>query len=251
MIEYFSHDYNARNDLNLKKLLMGEGLSGIGLYWCLVEMLYENDGYINLEDIPTIAFDLRTSVLKINNLINKYNLFCKNDFQFFSNSVLERMNARNEKSEKAKKSAEERWKKEENANAMRTQCERNTNAMRVKSECNAIKEKESKENKSKLKENKYIESKQVSNIKKEEINIHTHESYEELLDEFSVKGEYRKAMFRFIAHLKVSFGIVMLNERLENLIVKLDLKFKNDIDKINAIDDAIIKGFKRLDLECE
>ena len=138
MSEYFSHDYNARNDLNMKKLFMGEGLQGIGLYWCLVEMLYEKNGYIDLEYIPIIAFDLRTTEEIVNNVIDKYNLFCKNDTHFFSNSVLKRLDMRNEKSEKAKKSANARW--------------NNTNAMRTHTESNAIKEKERKENKIKDKE---------------------------------------------------------------------------------------------------
>jgi predicted phage replisome organizer len=95
-----------------------------------------------------------------------------------------------------------------------------------------------------------IVSKQVSNLKKEEeTNIRTCESYDELLEDFGVFGEYRNAVFRFIAHLKVSFGIVMLNDRLENLIIKLDRTCDEDLDKVKAIDDAIVKGYKKL--ECE
>ena len=131
MSEYFSHDYNARNDLNMKKLFMGEGLSGIGLYWCLVEMLYEKNGYIDLEYIPIIAFDLRTTEETVHRVIDKYELFCKNDTHFFSNSVLKRLEMRNEKSEKAKSSANARW--------------NNANAMRTHSESNAIKENKIKE----------------------------------------------------------------------------------------------------------
>ena len=138
MSEYFSHDYNARNDLNMKKLFMGEGLSGIGLYWCLVEMLYEKNGYIALDYIPIIAFDLRTTEETVHRVIDKYELFRKNDTHFFSNSVLKRLEMRNEKSEKAKSSANARW---NNANALRTHSE--SNAIKE----NKIKEKENKEKK--------------------------------------------------------------------------------------------------------
>lgn len=138
MSEYFSHDYNARNDLNMKKLFMGEGLSGIGLYWCLVEMLYEKNGYIALDYIPIIAFDLRTTEETVHRVIDNYELFCKNDTHFFSNSVLKRLEMRNEKSEKAKSSANARW---NNANALRTHSE--SNAIKE----NKIKEKENKEKK--------------------------------------------------------------------------------------------------------
>jgi predicted phage replisome organizer len=98
-------------------------------------------------------------------------------------------------------------------------------------------------------EKEYLVSKQVSNLKKELTNIHACESYDEVLEGFGVFGEYRNAVFRFIAHLKVSFGIVMLNDRLENLIIKLDRSYDEDSYKVNVIDDAIVKGFKKL--ECE
>ena len=99
-------------------------------------------------------------------------------------------------------------------------------------------------------------SKQASNLK-ENINNNARacertfkrEDYNDLLDEFGVYGEYRDSVFRFISHLKVNFNLVMLNERLENLIVKLDRLYDSDNDKVKILDDAIIKGYKRL--ECE
>lgn len=94
--------------------------------------------------------------------------------------------------------------------------------------------------------------KQVSNLKEKEIinSAHARESYDDLLDAFGVRGEYRSAVFRFIGHLKVNFNLVMLNDRLEDLIIKLDRVYDEDIDKATAIDDAIVKGYKRLDCEC-
>ena len=153
MIEYFSHDYNARNDLNIKKLFMGEGLSGLGLYWCIVEMLYENGGYIELGLIPTIAYELRTSEEQINNVITKYDLFSKNKAKFWSDGVLKRLKTRNDKSEKARQNASARWdknkgQKEEcdgNAMAMQWQCDRN--ATRMRPQCYKRKEKKRKRNK--------------------------------------------------------------------------------------------------------
>ena len=100
------------------------------------------------------------------------------------------------------------------------------------------------------------EYKQVSNLKEREItNTYARErkfqtDYDELLDDFGVRGEYREAVFRFIGHLKVNFNLVMLNDRLENMIIRLDQRYDEDIDKAKAIDDAIVKGYKRLDCEC-
>lgn len=158
MSEYFSHDYNARNDLNMKKLFMGEGLAGIGLYWCIVEMLYEKGGYIELDYIPIIAFDLRTTEEVVHNVIEKYGLFTSNDTHFYSNGVLNRLNLRAEKSEKARKSIEARWKKAKENNG------ENTDEIRTYKESITIKEKKSKENKNreKNKEKEIVKEKTAS-----------------------------------------------------------------------------------------
>lgn len=150
MSEYFSHDYNARNDLNMKKLFMGEGLAGIGLYWCIVEMLYEKGGYIELDYIPIIAFDLRTTEEVVHNVIERYGLFNSNDTHFYSTGVLNRLNLRAEKSEKARKSIEARWEKAKANNG------ENTNVIRTYNGSNTIKEKESKENKNESKEKEIV-----------------------------------------------------------------------------------------------
>lgn len=90
----------------------------------------------------------------------------------------------------------------------------------------------------------YLVSKKVSN-KKEKI-----QSYDEIFDEFGIKGFYRETVIEFIKQLKVSFGIVMLNDRLENLLIKLDFKYGNDDKaKTEEVRRAINNGYKRL--ECE
>ena len=148
MKEYFSHDYNARNDIKLKKLFMQLGLQGIGLYWCLVEMLYEKGGYVELDYIPIIAFDLRIDESIINSVIDEFDLFEKNETHFYSESIIKRLQIRQDKSEKAKNSANARWSKyDSNTNEMQTQCKRITNEMQTDSDCNA-KENKIKENKS-------------------------------------------------------------------------------------------------------
>lgn len=143
MKEYFSHDYHARDDLNMKKLLMSKGMAGIGLYWCLVELLYESGGYIKLETIPVIAFELRVSEKDIESLISDFGLFCIENEKFHSNGVLKRLEIRFEKSEKARQSAAVRWNKSEV----------NANALQSDSEGNAIKEKKSKEKEKKINKN--------------------------------------------------------------------------------------------------
>ena len=134
--QYFSHDYNARNDSKLVSLQMKLGMEGLGIYWCLVEMLYESGGEIMLSECERIAFELRTDIKNIESVISDFSLFKKDKKVFFSESVNYRLQIRKDKSIKASASASARW---NNANGMRTHSERNANGV-------LIKEKKSKEN---------------------------------------------------------------------------------------------------------
>jgi hypothetical protein len=132
---YFSHDFNARTDNKIKLLLKEKGWTGYGLFWAIVEDLYNNANALPL-DFESIAFDLRTQDTGIiESIINDYDLF-KNDGQFFwSESVQRRLDEREERSVKARQSANKRW--------------NNANAMQSHSEGNAIKERKGKEIKGK------------------------------------------------------------------------------------------------------
>jgi hypothetical protein len=99
---YFSHDYNARNDKEMVKVRMKMGMEGIGLYWCIVEMLYEENGYLLRSEYERISFELRSDLNRITMLIESFALFKFDDEKFWSTSVLDRLKIRKEKSEKAK-----------------------------------------------------------------------------------------------------------------------------------------------------
>lgn len=140
MKEYFSHDYNARNDTKLVKLFMKYKLEGIGAYWCIIEMLYEEGGYLLRSEYERIAFELRTEKSVIKSIIEDFELFQKDAKKFWSITALERLNKRIEKSEKARESVQKRWKK----------YERNTNVKQLKNDGNTSKVKESKGKESKV-----------------------------------------------------------------------------------------------------
>lgn len=143
---YFSHDYSARNDPKLQKVLMKLGQAGKGVYWDLIEMLYEEGGYLLLEECESYAFALRTDTKCIAQLINDFDLFQNDGKKFWSDSVLKRLFLREEKSKKAAKSASIRWKKHKHdANAS----ESDANALRPQYDSNAIKEKKGKDIKEK------------------------------------------------------------------------------------------------------
>jgi hypothetical protein len=90
-------------------------------------------------DYEGIAYDLRSDSDLVASVVNDFDLFIFNGDYFGSNSVQERLEQRNDKSAKARKSASYRW---ENANALQTQSDSNAKKERKGKE---IKGKEIKE----------------------------------------------------------------------------------------------------------
>jgi len=122
MKNFFSHDEGARNDPKLIKVLMRLGQAGKGVYWDIIEMLYEQDGYLMLSECDSYAFALRTESNLLQSLIHDFGLFENDGEKFWSNSALIRLERRKGKSLKAAESAAKRW---QNADAMRTHSESN------------------------------------------------------------------------------------------------------------------------------
>lgn len=131
---YFSHDYNARNDVKIKKLLFKHGLLGYGIFWALIEELYNNTNVLPL-DYDSISFDLRIDKLILQSIINDFDLFQIDENSFGSLSVQNRLEERNLKSKKARESIAKRW--------------NNTNVLQPNNKGNTIKERKGKENKGK------------------------------------------------------------------------------------------------------
>lgn len=107
---YFSHDHNARNDPKLLKVRQHEDWFGYGLYWGIVEILYEQGGRIRLDEMDAIAFDLRISLEKLGKFFNDYpDLFTVDNEFVTSESALRRMNEIKSRSKINKKNAEAGW----------------------------------------------------------------------------------------------------------------------------------------------
>jgi uncharacterized phage protein (TIGR02220 family) len=150
---YFSHDYNTRTDPKIKRLLQKHGILGYGIFWALVEDLYQNANALPT-DYESIAYDLRTECELVKSIVNDFDLFKIIGDTFQSLSIERRLVERSEKSNKAKVSANARWNKVKDANAFN----KDANALLMQSDSNAIKE--SKEKESKEKESKEKESKE-------------------------------------------------------------------------------------------
>jgi len=114
---YFSHDYNARNDEKIKLLIRKHGMFGYGVFWAIVEELYNNANALRTH-YDSISYDLRTDEDLIKSIVEDFGLFVIDGDFFGSISIERRLEERNMKSIKARESAIKRWSK----------CERNANA---------------------------------------------------------------------------------------------------------------------------
>ena len=133
-LPYITHDFGARNDPKLMDLQMDMGGQGLGIFWCLVEMLWENGGTIPA-NYKSIAFALRwCKPAEVEKVVTGYGLFEVSDGAISSHSATARINEMRTKfgarSESSRKANEARWGK-------RSQSERNADGIRTDSERNA------------------------------------------------------------------------------------------------------------------
>lgn len=105
---YFSHDYNSRSDEKIKKLIRKHNMLGYGIFWAIVEDLYQNNNSLEL-DYDLLSYEYRVDVSVIQSIIKDFGLFSYDDKYFGSISVSKRIDARNEKSKTASENAYKRW----------------------------------------------------------------------------------------------------------------------------------------------
>ena len=97
---YFPHDFGARNDPKLINLQMEMGGTGIGLYWCIIEMIWEQGGYLGAS-YRSIAYMIRWATEdEVRRVIEDFGLFMHDDNLIWSPSLLSRMDAIEDKSTK-------------------------------------------------------------------------------------------------------------------------------------------------------
>ncbi len=114
---YFSHDCNARKDEKILTLLVDHGYEGYGIYWALIEMMFENtDTAISRKLLKGIAYDLRLDLKVLNNVITTcYNvkLFEADKEKIWSNSLRRRkaewVEMKKKRSEAGKLGMATRW----------------------------------------------------------------------------------------------------------------------------------------------
>jgi len=105
---YFSHDYNCRNDEKIKRLIRKHGMVGYGIFWSIVEDLYNNDNSLKL-DYDGLSYDYRIDSEIVKSIVTEFDLFIIEDNTFYSQSISFRLSKMNEKSKIGKDNAEKRW----------------------------------------------------------------------------------------------------------------------------------------------
>jgi hypothetical protein len=90
---WFPHDFNARGDEKIIRLLRVHGLSGYGLYWALVEKIFEAGGPIDA-DYESIAFDLHCKHTQVKSVATEFNLFYGSPKKIGSHSADRRIQTR-------------------------------------------------------------------------------------------------------------------------------------------------------------
>lgn len=156
---YFQHDYNARNDPKLQDMLIDLGVEGIGVFWCIIEQLYEQGGKLPLRSCKSIAFALHVDCNKVESLVHDYGLFKNDGVNMWSDSVLKRLDKRKDISDKRKQAAIARWKQSLENQAIQPQSANNkqittdSNVMQMQNTSNANAGHKEKEIKGNIKEN--------------------------------------------------------------------------------------------------
>lgn len=125
---YFSHDANARQDEKVLMLLSEHGWEGYGIYWALVEMMFESsETVLNHNKVKGISFSYNIDITLLQNVINTCiteELFVSDGEQFWSESLQKRKSKYHElkakKSEAGKKGMAKRWANKEIDNTVIT-----------------------------------------------------------------------------------------------------------------------------------
>lgn len=106
--EWFYHDVDAASDVKCRFLLKQLGVAGYGVFWLIVEDLYQADGW-ELEYNPeTIAQRFGCDAALVKRVVEDYELFDVIDGRFWSDAVKRRAMDRVLKEESEKRAAQVR-----------------------------------------------------------------------------------------------------------------------------------------------
>lgn len=112
---WFRHDVGSINDIRMQRVMRKYGMIGIGIYWCLIEALYTNDGKLFFSEVPDLAFTLHTEPDVMLKIGKDRQIFESDAEGFWSNRVNEELELQKDISEKAKRAIKIRWENQKKA----------------------------------------------------------------------------------------------------------------------------------------
>lgn len=95
--QYFPHDFNAHRDEKIIRMIKKIGWAGYGIYWALVERIYEAGGSV-ISDYDVLEFDLHTETPLLKSVMEDFCLFYVKDGRLKSESIDRRIAERNSRS---------------------------------------------------------------------------------------------------------------------------------------------------------
>lgn len=114
MSEYINHKISNRSEYVFRKLIERKGAAAYGVYWYILEELYESGGKMLFEEIEPISKVLCVRKDFVASVIKSFSLFQYDSDSFWSDEVIEQIEKRQKLKEKRKEAANKRWVSEKN-----------------------------------------------------------------------------------------------------------------------------------------
>lgn len=114
MSEYINHKISNRSEYVFRKLIERKGAAAYGVYWYILEELYESGGKMLFEEIEPISKVLCVRKDFVVSVIKSFSLFQYDSESFWSDEVIEQIEKRQKIKDKRKEAANKRWVSEKN-----------------------------------------------------------------------------------------------------------------------------------------
>ena len=114
MSEYINHKISNRSEYVFRKLIERKGAAAYGVYWYILEELYESGGKMLFEEIEPISKVLFVRKDFVVSVIKSFSLFQYDSESFWSDEVIEQIEKRQKIKDKRKEAANKRWVSEKN-----------------------------------------------------------------------------------------------------------------------------------------
>ena len=106
---FIKHDLGARNDPKMIQMIKTKGWESYGIYWAIIELLYENNGNPLPTNYDTYSYLLHYEKDKLKDIIEEYDLFVIENEVFYSKRVNEYFDEIKKASDVGREAAVKSW----------------------------------------------------------------------------------------------------------------------------------------------